>query len=1076
MEIKTKKILYGGVSTVPSAYASADGELDACVGAVAEDGGLRIVSEGADIGIDFKGYTPVYVHRNTGFYNFIAIQTGFLAWTDRDGTAFNELFRLERGETFAKAASIGNMLIVTTDKSMHYVLWQDGEYHYKGTGLPEIDIVFSNHGYFGEGGYCVSGKANIKTPQDGGTAADREAELAKCVERPRELAWDSLSYKINDYFTEWPEWDGREVATVKDDNSANDGKNYPQLFTDKCYNALNNIVADAKAQGLFVMPRLVRAAWRLWDGTYAKYTTPVLVFCTGTRHLQALEGMDVPGSDKNICARIYPFTVDYFLRNDIENLKKDWGDLIKGITFFAGSEIYDYDQQGLVKSLRRTYYTEWSYQEQIVLHNTHYYAELPRIDEGDQVARLKDGGPFYKMYDRELEEQSGSYVLLQVRRIIEDDSIVAIKQCEYELTFTYTKKGEEGIENKVVLTAAEGDSLDGIYDKLARAVRAVTGWDVEVHKMYMPKVRVGKKLYDHEVGIAIVPSEDAKLSVEIGPPLTADPSAHPTLDVFGINCYGSPLPSDRLPLKVLETQTHINDDYLQHVGLLPSVMRAYNNRLNMGNLQVKHEDYHLTLNDVGFAPDGMTSGSGYRIEEAWYYIRTQKGETVVSITHSGESTGISTNTLLHYLYYPDTRCYKAVLRVRAMLSTSDKFYLSMPMTPSNTLNGAVFAEKMPYYDTPVNSAADGYAWHRHFFQELENYRISSFTEPTDTGAVEDLPNTILVSNVDNPLNWEASQESSVGNGEIMLLMPNTRALSEGQYGQHPMYAFTTDEGVWAMKINEEGRLIAEQPVTRDTLSDPRSVAQLDTSILFATKRGVMELVGSSSRCITDKIGGKAASLTTLPGWDTLLELAGKRNGNVPADGSDFTDFIVGCRIGYDYIRQRIYVWNPAMGNNARKYGYAHVYSLKSKTWGLVECSLLEPLNTYPESLVTTEWGVTELGLLGDSGSSGASGRAIIVTRPFKIEDLDALKTIYDVVQRGTLRLADSEHWLKQALWGSRDLWTWRLIGSSASAKIANLGGTPWKYFRLAVIWSGSNDESVEAVEVNWRYKYGNKMR
>ena len=92
-----------------------------------------------------------------------------------------------------------------------------------------------------------------------------------------------------------------------------------------------------------------------------------------------------------------------------------------------------------------------------------------------------------------------------------------------------------------------------------------------------------------------------------------------------------------------------------------------------------------------------------------------------------------------------------------------------------------------------------------------------------------------------------------------------KALSQGQFGQFPLYAFT-DEGVWALEVNSSGGYSAKQPITRDVCISSDSITQIDTAVLFATDRGIMEISGSQTQCLTDIINGNDFfSLDRLPG-------------------------------------------------------------------------------------------------------------------------------------------------------------------------------------------------------------------
>ncbi len=193
--------------------------------------------------------------------------------------------------------------------------------------------------------------------------------------------------------------------------------------------------------------------------------------------------------------------------------------------------------------------------------------------------------------------------------------------------------------------------------------------------------------------------------------------------------------------------------------------------------------------------------------------------------------------------------------------------------------------------------------------------------------------------------------------------------------------------------------------------------------------------------------------------------------SLPDGMTDFKAFCQGCRIAYDYVNQRIVVFNE-------EYYYSYVLSIKTKKWGLWASSYSEPLNSYPECLVVTREGaivdLSSAGVDDDSADadSVSSCTGLIVTRPFKVNSPVLFKTLYQVYQRGRVR----ENHVSQVLYGSRDLISWQLIGSSQTVRLTEAGGTPYKYFILVVGTRLASDETLHAFTFTYRNKYTNRMR
>lgn len=75
-----------------------------------------------------------------------------------------------------------------------------------------------------------------------------------------------------------------------------------------------------------------------------------------------------------------------------------------------------------------------------------------------------------------------------------------------------------------------------------------------------------------------------------------------------------------------------------------------------------------------------------------------------------------------------------------------------------------------------------------------------------------------------------------------------KALSSGQFGEFPHYAFTT-EGIWALRGVDNGSFMAVQEINRCVIRHPEAVASLPEGVAYICSSGVYVLSGSSSKNI-----------------------------------------------------------------------------------------------------------------------------------------------------------------------------------------------------------------------------------
>ena len=333
--------------------------------------------------------------------------------------------------------------------------------------------------------------------------------------------------------------------------------------------------------------------------------------------------------------------------------------------------------------------------------------------------------------------------------------------------------------------------------------------------------------------------------------------------------------------------------------------------------------------------------------------------------------------------------------------------------------------------------------------------------------LENLQGKVYSSITNNPFVFRPGRAISFDGADVIGMASATKALSQGQFGQFPMYAFTTD-GIWALEVSAStGGYSAKQPVTRDVCINPLSITQGDDCIYFVSDRGLMLLAGSETACISDALDDHfAQSLKyVLPGYGRFLGIAGvdEKSAAMPA----FREFIKDAQIIYDYSNQRVIVFKPLA--DGEKENIAFTFSLLSKTWSTMPCSLTGKINSYPDALAVMQGkGIVNLSTITD----GTEGTGLIVTRPLSLDMPEVHKTVDAIIQRGKFR----KGCIKQALWGSRDLMHWHLVASSDSHILRNVHGTPYKWFRIGVIATLKDDEALTGCSINYTPKLTNKIR
>lgn len=503
------------------------------------------------------------------------------------------------------------------------------------------------------------------------------------------------------------------------------------------------------------------------------------------------------------------------------------------------------------------------------------------------------------------------------------------------------------------------------------------------------------------------------------------------------------LPIEKCDLANITTLPTLPDDFNSHAIICPESLHSYNQRLLMSGLSIKPA-IPFPFSSYAQAADVVsTAEEALQPEEVRVFTRVNGVKCVSKYQLSGGSGAPVpypfNDSFPRYIFHPDPSAYQMEIR-----SVSGKLF-TLPLKQHPFLNGSYWFGGLGVEPTNV--------W--------EN------TDDT-TNESANISNRIYVSEVNNPFCFPAQYAVSIGCQHVYGVSSAAKALSQGQFGQFPLYAFT-DEGVWALEISSTGVISARQPITRDVCINPQGITQIDSAVLFPTDRGIMLISGSQTQCISESINSEFPfNPLSLPGFRKLHSMLH------PSEDScfpliPFTRFLKGCAMVYDYSHQRIIVYN-------KDFSYSYVFSLKSQLWGMMFSDILYGVKSYPDALaVSSGNGLVDFAashLAEDGNPDPAPVGALFLTRPLKLDAADVLKTIDTIIQRGNFR---KDH-VQSVLYGSRDLYNWHLVWSSKDHYLRGFRGTPYKYFRIALLCSLSEDESIFGASLQFTPRQTNQPR
>ncbi len=746
---------------------------------------------------------------------------------------------------------------------------------------------------------------------------------------------------------------------------------------------------EGPKKGRFVYPFFVRYALRLYDGSLVCHSAPVLM--TPLTHGPMVIATDIDKNDNGYAfytdTILVAATLDYIalVEDEIQELER-WKDIVKSVDVFVSAPIYTYDQSGevtgAVYACTTSMLSAWPTTEILDRNDVFAYnkfvGELQRSgSSSSDVANDHTVGDVTLM-----EDCYATYTFSEIYKMYFKANRKLPAAYILLPTKTFTASGATA--SNVIGTTVSTDT-DNTYNTISS-----TSLFYKLVSLQLSDLRT-----------------DRRVDIEIA-------------DDY---------------LQSLTSREAMTDDYLTHDKLSATMAYNYNQRLLLSGIKrTLYKGYHpyairpyvnkyLTLTE-----DGTKMTFSEATNRTWLlrnrpysvcvYIRDNGGEYVVESDMSDGSQVTLTGKVPFswgcYLFYPNSNAYKMRIRVYGGLSDdgeSHNYYdYDVALTPHDYLNGA-------YALLPYNTSRPG---------------AVEATAPTVSDLVP-VSNKVYESQVNDPFYFPASGIITVGTGKVLAIAAAVKPLSEGQFGQYPVYAFC-DEGVWALETTATGTFSARSPVTRDVLLSAESLCQLDQSVIFATARGIMELAGNTTRCLSESFGAKSEE--ELICVDDLPLYSGAFPDTVFVDSVPFLSYIKECRMVYNYIDQNIVVFNP-------KYHHAYLYDIATHTWGLIRSTLESTLNAYPEAYaIDRESHVVDL-----AQSDETSVAFELVTRPLKLDLPDVLKTVRVCIQRGRFPAAA----MGVLLYASRDLINWYFIEGVNGAAIRNISGTPYKYFIVCVV-------------------------
>ena len=883
-----QELIYNGYSSTPSGIQCPDGDLSVALNAIPENGAIKHIEKPRTIFTLPSGQKVVYIHSVSVFENYIILDEASqkLLWIPSDSpqTPAKELFTLS-GKELYQVTAMGNVLVTLTSDGIIYSLYKSDSYQPMGNkpAFPSISFRLRVGEVNSEILTANFEKFSPTPSPDGGISISNNAK-------------EAVKNTVTGYF--------------------------------------NPIATQAKEDGLFLYPIMVRYAYRMYDNTLSYISQPIQLYPSDGVPLtiryagQHTDNLQVKAF--NVQVRCFKSQLMYQI-NNLEEVKQslaEWGELIKSIDIFVTQDMEIINDSSIASGGMSGFM--------------------------GNISHLHGQGSFHGCYNGE--KVNGKYV--------------------------YRKH-----------KLKEGGSDSQAYFYVGSTTIIKDDGPVNFYHI-------------STISLSSLNADEQEVEIEQGV----------------------------LPTDTLVNREQLKGDSNIDEQLIAKYVYTYNARLNLTGVTVLPRPYPLescfAYGNAVYDPESKKTVEKTYSFKAYVLIEAEKRNVMVTCD---SSIPMNIDGYNNFFFFSNVNAKELI--VERTDTNGTKSYSKTKFKKHQGLDGCF---------TYINSS----------FDDIVDMSIVSHT---DIGIP--YPNKIYTSEVNDPFTFPASLVSAVGSGAIVGISSAAKALSEGQFGQFPLYAFT-DEGVWALEVSDTGAYYARQPITRDVCISPESITQIDSAVLFATHRGIMMLSGSQSICISETIDkNEPFSLLSFPKGKELLQIAALPVSDIII--APFRDFLLSSRMLYDYAHQRIIVYNP-------EHSIAYVFSLSSKQWGMIESNIASSVNSYPEALAMSHKG--ELINFSEEGNQAVT--SLLLTRPFKLGDPALFKTIDTVIQRGYF----TEGSIKQVLYGSNDYRHWFPVKSSSSSYMRGFSGTPFKAFRLAVIASLDTFDSLIGCSISFTPRLTSRLR
>lgn len=1017
-----------------------------------------------------------------------------VGWKDAPNGELNELVKeeLESGVLgeLQEVISLGNTIVLQWKSKMSYALWRGDKNTYEmlGERPPMTKIQFGLKGVFASyPEYKDKGKNKLK-PDDW---KKYDSDDASQVGQDGWIVWNESFYKSSfpcpyqgyesrvpyrgDSFSAESLFQRVTNNDDNDDNSDANGENTASIvlsLTNLVMGAVNKfIVQQGSEKNRFVMPFLVRYAYRMFDNTHIMQSVPVLMIPNSKapvvwwRPDSSIQGRHSSSKsyarrEPYVYARVSAMTSKLMMRKvEIPFDLWKWRDIIQGIDVYVSQPLYTFEQDKPVYGWDKMwadstttttanwkgYFSDGNIEEYNTSGAMPIYAQRQWYNIQSKVYTNTYYEPKYKFSIKErseadiakdVKECSTFFKVSSIRMdklVWEEDGTIKNSQ-DANISRMAEVEMEEGLLNSLTSQEKLDDDYNSHYNKSASAMY-----------VYNNRLNMGdvSEEVNAEANNCLVAMPTNFIGYSSGKPYFWKAEVElikngksifvrqPECDV--ITGYDADYPRYVFVPDADAKRVYLTK-YLAETASVPSQPE--------GGGGVGDIAGDLVIKDDNLNGDNIDNSTGTLNKEE-FNNKVWTDETDGTQMDSGPHKIIPIEDDVIDDGSEEEEKWYVMENSDAFTAKNVGTYV-VELEPHEFLNGAVWFKGynnnlLPKQTSSHDASGDNYS-------ERVNYL-----------------NKIYTSNAANPFKFEPANINTIGTGRIMAMRSAVTPVRANQVGQLSMYAFSED-GVWAMKVSgTTGGWSGWEIVNGDVLKDPNSICQMDNAVAYITNQGVKILQGSESACMSSILDGENHGVVEALAWanaDKVDEFL----GTMVRVEDRFEDYCDGAGLAYDYTNQRLICFH-------KNYRYYYIYNIASPGWGCALAKIYSAVNDYPSTWINCN----DIGKVAELSAKHDDRQRVVgymLTRAIKFDAPDAFKTITDLIVRGNV---DGRILEAVLLLGSRDLINWQVV-SATSHRVRAMHGSAFKYFKLLIKGEFPSWAKIDGFTAEVTSKLGNKLR